>query len=116
MSADRISLANRLRAARTHGGASPDANPTSSPSGDASSDPVVPMTTLLIRPTPVPRSLTSVEFHNYESVWDVYARPSFQTLGVHREARLRLRLRRGVGQASTVSWLQVQRGPLSGWA
>ncbi|KAK3274308.1 hypothetical protein CYMTET_17507 [Cymbomonas tetramitiformis] len=70
MSADRISLAIRLRAARTHGGTSPGTSPASSPSGrDASSDPVVPMAALLARPTPVSRSPTSVESRNDESLW-----------------------------------------------
>ncbi|KAK3267445.1 hypothetical protein CYMTET_23997 [Cymbomonas tetramitiformis] len=40
MSADCVSLANRLQAVRGHGGASPGASPDPSPSGDASSDPV----------------------------------------------------------------------------
>ncbi|KAK3249193.1 hypothetical protein CYMTET_41369 [Cymbomonas tetramitiformis] len=68
MPADRISLASGLRAARLHGGTSPG-SPASSPSENASSDPVVPMATLLARPTPFSRSPTSIEFHNDATAW-----------------------------------------------
>ncbi|KAK3286955.1 hypothetical protein CYMTET_5512 [Cymbomonas tetramitiformis] len=68
MSAERISLASRLRAARPTGGASPTPS-ASSPSGDSSGEPVVPMSTLITRPTPVSRSPTTVEFHHNSGVW-----------------------------------------------
>ncbi|KAK3250505.1 hypothetical protein CYMTET_40135 [Cymbomonas tetramitiformis] len=68
MSAERISLGSRLRAARPTGGASPTPS-ASSPSGDSSGEPVVPMSTLITRPTPVSRSPTAVEFHQNSDVW-----------------------------------------------
>ncbi|KAK3282288.1 hypothetical protein CYMTET_9968 [Cymbomonas tetramitiformis] len=53
MFVERVTLASRLRAARPHGGASPGSPASSSPSDSRSGDPVVPMATLLARPTPV---------------------------------------------------------------
>ncbi|KAK3237408.1 hypothetical protein CYMTET_52518 [Cymbomonas tetramitiformis] len=69
MSAERVTLASRLRAARPHGGASPGSPASSSPSDSRSGDPVVPMATPLARPTLVSISPTSLEFHNDATVW-----------------------------------------------
>ncbi|KAK3272826.1 hypothetical protein CYMTET_18893 [Cymbomonas tetramitiformis] len=68
MSADRVSLASRLRAARS-GSASPDPSPGPDRSEADADDPAVPMSTLISRPTPVSRAPTSAEFHADATIW-----------------------------------------------
>ncbi|KAK3235212.1 hypothetical protein CYMTET_54573 [Cymbomonas tetramitiformis] len=72
MSAGNVSLGtSRLRAARASGGRSPGSipgsTPASSPSAGTDADPIVCMSALRNRPTPVSRAATSAEFDN--SVW-----------------------------------------------
>ncbi|KAK3275333.1 hypothetical protein CYMTET_16531 [Cymbomonas tetramitiformis] len=71
MSADRISLGSRLRAARESPGGHSSASPNSSASPDrgGSGDPIVRMSQLTAKPTPVSRAATSAEFHADPTVW-----------------------------------------------
>ncbi|KAK3234191.1 hypothetical protein CYMTET_55536 [Cymbomonas tetramitiformis] len=62
-------LGSRLRAARATGGGSPHSTPASSPGGDEDSDPIIRMSTLRSRPTPISRSATSAEFHANCDAW-----------------------------------------------
>ena len=69
MSASHVSLGSRIRAARTGAGNTPGSTPPRSPGGGPMPEPIVPMSTLLSRPTPLSRSATSAEFHTNNSVW-----------------------------------------------
>ncbi|KAK3278360.1 hypothetical protein CYMTET_13699 [Cymbomonas tetramitiformis] len=60
-------LGSRLRAARAASGGSPHSTPASSPGGD--DDPIIRMSSLRSRPTPISRSATSAEFHADSDVW-----------------------------------------------
>ncbi|KAK3283312.1 hypothetical protein CYMTET_8987 [Cymbomonas tetramitiformis] len=73
MSADRIPLGAGLRVARSAGGSSPSPSPTQTPSrtaGGAVPEPIVRMSSLSTRPTPVSRAATSADFHADSSVWE----------------------------------------------
>ncbi|KAK3284204.1 hypothetical protein CYMTET_8132 [Cymbomonas tetramitiformis] len=70
MSDEPVSLGSRLRVARDAGGTSPARTPPPTPHGGQPPDPIVRMSSLRPRPTPVSRSATSAEFHNDKfSVW-----------------------------------------------
>ncbi|KAK3236128.1 hypothetical protein CYMTET_53734 [Cymbomonas tetramitiformis] len=68
MSGEHVSLGSRLRAARDSG-STPSRSSSASPQREQPLDPIVRMSTLRPRPTPVSRSATSAEFHHDGSVW-----------------------------------------------
>ncbi|KAK3238996.1 hypothetical protein CYMTET_51035 [Cymbomonas tetramitiformis] len=68
MSGEHVSLGSRLRVARDSD-STPSRTPAASPQREQPPDPIVRMSTLRPRPTPVSRSATSAEFHHDDSVW-----------------------------------------------
>ncbi|KAK3235046.1 hypothetical protein CYMTET_54735 [Cymbomonas tetramitiformis] len=71
MSTDRVTLARRLRVARGSPGGHSSTTPTPSASPDrgGTGDPIVRMSQLTTKPTPVSRAATSAEFYADPTVW-----------------------------------------------